>query len=246
MKQAGSGLLSRKGYRMTIAQHHSLRRRLLPLILILAFALSSICSAADTTPGLTVREPSASLYSRQEPDSDKIATLQKGELLTPLAEAVGQQTWYMVKTQHGLVGWVRSIDVSGGDQLRQAFKEQPKLSTWSAQTATGHILEGNWTVDAAALPDKASGTWTLGEASDKLALRGTWSAQKFSTGWSGTWRALVQGQPREFTGSWTADFPQARETSIGELFVTAARDAIRGIWSAGNDSGSWAIQALKY
>ena len=84
---------------MTIAQHHSLRRRLLPLILILAFALSSICSAADTTPGLTVREPSASLYSRQEADSDKIATLQKGELLTPLAEAVGQQTWYMVKTQ---------------------------------------------------------------------------------------------------------------------------------------------------
>ena len=150
----------------------------------------------------------------------------------------------MVKTPHGLVGWVRAIDVSAGDQLRQAFKEQPKLSTWSARTATGRIFEGGWTVDPASSPDKASGTWTLSEA-DKIMLRGTWSAQKFSTGWSGTWRAAAEGQRREFTGAWTADFPQARETSIGELFSTVARDAIRGIWSADNDSGSWAIRAAK-
>jgi len=100
-------------------------------------------------------------------------------------------------------------------------------------------------VDPASSPAKASGTWTLGEGLDKTVLRGTWSAQKFSTGWSGTWRATVEGQKREFTGSWTADFPQARETSIGELFSTVARDAIRGIWSADNDSGSWAIRAAK-
>jgi hypothetical protein len=232
--------------RMTIGQLHFLWPPFLPLLWLLAFAPSSISPAAETTPGLTVVESDAALYARQELHSDKIATLQKGEMLAPLAEALGQQTWYMVKTQRGLVGWVRSVDVSGGDQLRQAFKEQPKLSTWSAQTATGHVLEGNWTVDPAASPEKASGTWTLGEASDKVALQGTWSAQKFSTGWSGTWRAAVQGQPREFTGSWTADFPQARETSIGELFVTAARDAIRGIWSAGNNSGSWTIRASNY
>ena len=178
--------------RMKIAQHHFLWRPFVPLIWLLAFALPSICPAAETTPGLTVRESGASLYARQEPDSDKIATLQKGETLAPLAEAVGQQTWYMVKTQRGLVGWVRSVDVSGGDQLRQAFKEQPKLSTWSAQTGTGHVLEGNWTVDPASSPDKASGTWTLGEGGNKVLLRGTWSAQKFSTGWSGTWRAAVE------------------------------------------------------
>jgi hypothetical protein len=227
---------------MTIAQHYFVRRPILPLILLLAFGLPSICLAAETTPGLTVIESGATLYARQELDSDQIATLQKGEMLAPLAEAVGQLTWYMVKTQSGLVGWVRSVDVSGGDQLRQVFKEQSKLSTWSAQTATGKVLEGNWTVDPTASPDKASGTWTLGETSDKVALRGTWSAQKFSTGWSGTWRAAVEGQKREFTGSWTADFPQARETSIGELFLTAARDAVRGIWSAGNNSGSWTIR----
>jgi hypothetical protein len=230
---------------MTIRQLNFPWLPFLPLVWLLAFAFFSVTSAAEVTPGLTVGESGADLYARQDLDSDKIATLKKGEMLALMAETVGQQTWYMVKTQNGLVGWVRSADVSGGEQLRQTFKEQPKLSTWSAQTDMGQVLEGNWTVDPAASSDKASGTWTLGENSGKVMLRGTWSAQKFSTGWSGTWRAGVQGQPREFTGSWTADFPQARDTSIGELFVTAARDAIRGIWSAGNDSGNWTIRALK-
>jgi Bacterial SH3 domain len=230
---------------MTVVPVHFLKLLFLSLAWLSAFALLSIGPAAETPPSLTVRESGAALYARQELDSDKIATLKKGEMLSPLAEAVGQQTWYMVRTQNGLVGWVRSADVSGAEQLRQAFKEQSKVSTWSAQTSTGQVLEGNWTIDPASLPDKASGTWTLGENSGKVALRGTWSAQKFSTGWSGTWRAGVQGQPREFTGSWTADFPQARDTSIGELFVTAARDAIRGVWSTGSDSGDWTIHALK-
>jgi hypothetical protein len=230
---------------MAMTQLQLLSRWFSGLICLLVLSLPSFCNAAEATRALTVREAGTTLYAQQEAESDKIATLQKGQLLTPLAEAVGQQTWYMVKTEHGLVGWVRGIDVSAGEQLKQAFKEQPKLSTWSAQTATGRIFEGGWSVDPASSPDKASGTWTLGEGLDKTVLRGTWSAQKFSTGWSGTWRATVEGQKREFTGSWTADFPQARETSIGELFSTVARDAIRGIWSAANDSGSWAIRAAK-
>jgi hypothetical protein len=230
---------------MAIAQLHFMWCRFLPLALLLACALPSLGLAAETTTALTVRESGASLYSRQELDSDKITTLKKGEMLAPLAEAVGQQTWYMVKTQRGLVGWVRSADVSGGDQLRQAFKEQPKLSTWSARTVAGRTFAGSWTVEPAAAADKASGTWTLGEGGDKIVLRGTWSAQKFSTGWGGTWRAAVEGQKQELAGSWTADFPQAREASIGELFSTVARDAIRGIWSADNDSGSWALRATK-
>jgi hypothetical protein len=230
---------------MAMTQLQVLSRWFSRLICLSVLWLPSFCNAAEATRALTVREAGATLYAQQEAESDKIATLQKGQLLTPLAEAVGQQTWYMVKTQRGLVGWVRAVDVSGGDQLRQAFKEQPKLSTWSARTATGRILEGGWSVNPASSPDKASGTWTLSEATDKITLSGTWSAQKFSTGWSGTWRAAVEGQRREFTGSWTADFPQARETSIAELFLTAARDAIRGIWIAENDSGNWAIRAAE-
>lgn len=230
---------------MTVTQRQVLSFWFPRLICLLVFSLPSFCNGAETTRSLTVREAGAALYAQQESESDKIAILQKGELLTPLAEAVGRQTWYMVKTPQNLVGWVRAIDVFVGDQLKQAFKEQPELSTWSAQTASGRIFEGGWSVDPASSADKASGTWTLGEGADKIALRGTWAAQKFSTGWSGTWRAAVQGKGREFAGSWTADFPQARETSIGELFITAARDAIRGIWIADNDSGSWVIHTAK-
>lgn len=229
--------------------YHVLSRWFSLLVWLLALAPPSFCRTAMATPVLTVRETGAVLYSQQEVESDKIATLQKGAVLTPLAEAVGQQTWYMVKTQDGLFGWVRGTDVSGEDQLRASFKEQQSkeqtFSTWSAQTATGRVFEGGWTADPASSPDKASGTWTLGEGANKVLLRGTWSAQKFSTGWSGTWRAAVESQRREFTGSWTADFPKGRETSMDELFLTAARDAIRGIWSAGNDSGSWSIRSAK-
>jgi hypothetical protein len=230
---------------MAMTQLQGLLRWSRRLICLLVFSLPSFCNAGESTGTLTVREAGTILYAQQEAESDKIATLQKGQLLTPLAEAVGQQTWYMVKTPHGLVGWVRAIDVSAEDQLRQAFKEQSQRSTWSALTTTGRSFEGSWTVEPASSADKASGTWILGEGLDKTVLRGTWSAQKFSTGWSGIWRAMVEGQKREFTGSWTADFPQARETTIGELFSTVARDAIRGIWSADNDSGSWAIRAAK-
>jgi hypothetical protein len=234
---------------MAMTQFQVLSRWFIRLFCLWVLSLPSFCHAAEAIRALTVREAGAPLYVRQEAESDKIATLQKGESLTPLAEAVGQQTWYMVKTQNGLVGWVRGTDVTGEDQLRESFNEQKskeqKVSTWNAQTATGRIFEGGWTVDPASSADKASGTWTLGEGASKVLLRGTWSAQKFSTGWSGTWRAAIQGQGREFTGSWTADFPQGRETSIGELFLTAARDAIRGIWIAENDSGSWAIRAAQ-
>jgi hypothetical protein len=215
------------------------------LIFLLVLGYPCFSLAAEATKTLTVGDSGASLYSQQEVESDKIATLRKGEALIPLAEAIGQQTWYMVKTARGLVGWVRAADTLGATQLREAFREQPQRSTWSARTAAGRTFEGSWTVEAASSADKASGTWTLGEGSDKIVFRGTWSAQKFSTGWSGTWRASLEGQKREFTGSWTADFPQAQETSIGELFATAARDAIRGRWSADGDSGSWFLRAAK-
>ena len=67
--------------------------RSLPFAVLLpAFPFFSLCRAAEGTPALIVRESGASLYSQQESESDKIATLQKGETLFPLAEAVGQQT----------------------------------------------------------------------------------------------------------------------------------------------------------
>jgi len=200
--------------------------------------------AAESKAGLTVRESGATLYSQQDVESARIGSLEKGEELIPLAEAVGTATWYLVKTRQGLTGWVRAADVSLSDQLKEGFKRE-QGSTWTARSSDGRTFEGSWTVEPGASVDKASGTWTLRDGSGTVAVRGTWSAQKFSTGWSGTWRASVEGQKTEHSGSWTADFPQAREPRFTELFEAAAREAIRGVWSSGTNSGSWSIRAGK-
>jgi len=213
-------------------------------VFFLLVVSSSLVSAAESKGGLTVRESGANLYPQQDVESVPIAKLQKGEALIPIAEAIGQQTWYLVKTQQGLFGWVRGADVSSSDQVKETFKER-QVSTWSARTSTGRTFDGTWTIEPGSSPDKASGTWTLSDGAATTALRGTWSAQKFTTGWSGAWRAAVEGKPGELAGSWTADLPPARDARFTELFEAAARDAVRGVWNAGGNSGSWSIRAVK-
>jgi hypothetical protein len=171
------------------------------LIWLLAVAAPTFSPAADAPPALTVRESGTPLYSRQDVESDKLGTLKKGETLIPVGEAVGQETWYMVKTQSGLFGWVRAAEVSGAELLKEAFKEEtPPASTWSARSASGRALQGTWTAESGSSADKVLGSWTLRDGADKVVLSGTWLAQKFSTGWSGTWRAAVGGQKKEYGG----------------------------------------------
>jgi hypothetical protein len=217
--------------------------RSLPLALLF-IALASFSFAANSPSALTVRESGAGLYAQQDAESGRIATLPKGEALFPIAEAVGREIWYMVKTQRGLFGWVRADEVIVSNQLKDAFREQ-QVSTWSARSSTGQTYEGNWTSETGQAPDKAAGTWTLSDTTGKIVSHGTWSGQKFATGWNGAWRASVEGQKSELAGSWTADFPQARGATLAELFEAAARDAIRGVWNAGSNSGSWSIRAVK-
>lgn len=63
-------------------------------------------------PGrLVVAAKSASLFPRQDDESEKIAQLTEGEHLIPLVESEGSVRWYMVRTEKGLVGWVKSGDV---------------------------------------------------------------------------------------------------------------------------------------
>jgi Bacterial SH3 domain len=200
--------------------------------------------AADSPSALTVRESGVNLYAQQDPESQPIAKLQKGDMLIPIAESVGQGIWYLVRTPQGLTGWVRAADVSLGEQTKETFKEQ-QISSWNARTNAGRTFDGTWTVEPGSSADKASGTWTLNDGSGAVALRGTWSAQKFSTGWSGVWRATVEGKPGELVGSWTADLSLARNAPFSALFEAATRDLIRGVWSAGGNSGSWSLRGAR-
>lgn len=206
--------------------------------------LYSVLRAQATAPVLVVRETGSSLYARQDMTSDRIAKLEKDERLIPLAEALGPETWYMVKTQQGMVGWVRASDVSPSNEMKDLFKAD-HVSTWSATTSNGRRFEGTWSVDPDASGDKAAGTWTLYDGAGTLILRGTWSAEKFSTGWNGNWHASAENRQGDYRGSWTTDLPRGHEGRLGELFEAAAHDAIRGIWSSADLSGSWLIRAAQ-
>ena len=60
---------------------------------------------------LIVASKQASLYPRQDDESEILEQLNKGEPLTPLLGTKGGTEWYMVKTRNGVVGWVKSADV---------------------------------------------------------------------------------------------------------------------------------------
>jgi hypothetical protein len=96
------------------------RVKLVLLLLILVVPLPSFAGESST---LTVTTLDARLYPRQDSESKFIATLEKGEKLHPLAQGVGNEAWYMVKTSKGMMGWVRAADVSGSARLDETFKD---------------------------------------------------------------------------------------------------------------------------
>ena len=217
---------------------------LLGITLMLAATFS--LEAADAPSTLSVRETGAALYARQDPETAPIATLEKDDILFPLVEAVGGEVWYMVRTQQGLVGWVRGADVIVRSETREAFREkESETPTWSARTADGRIYTGTWSVAPDSTRRSASGVWTLSGAGGATVMRGTWSADKHSTGWNGVWRARIEGRDGEYSGSWSADLPHIGNPHFSELFAAAATEAIGGLWTGGRQSGSWSMRGAK-
>jgi hypothetical protein len=60
---------------------------------------------------LVVATKDAALYPRQDDESERIISLAQGEAIIPMVQSAGGSEWYMVKTQKGLVGWVKATDV---------------------------------------------------------------------------------------------------------------------------------------
>jgi hypothetical protein len=200
---------------------------------------------AGAPPALTARATGVALYSRQDAETERIATLEEGESLFPMVEAIGQEVWYMVRTKRGLIGWVRARDVVASVETREAFKEKEDTSTWSARSADGRTFNGTWSVAPSSDQRSASGGWTLSDASGTTVLRGSWSAEKHETGWNGVWRAAIEGGKGEYNGSWSSEYPHVRNASFADLFAAAAKDAMRGLWTGGSASGSWSMRAAK-
>ena len=212
------------------------------LAFLISFAQGQGASAADAPPALTARESGVALYSRQDAEGERVATLEKGEALTPIAESIGVETWYMVRVRQNIIGWMRATDVV----VSAPFTEKAvSSSTWEARTAGGRVFNGTWSLAPNSTPQSAGGGWTLSDAKGTTVMRGAWSAEKHATGWNGTWQATVEGRAGEYNGSWSADFPQVRNAKFTELFEAAAKQAISGLWTGGSDSGSWSIRIIK-
>jgi hypothetical protein len=60
---------------------------------------------------LVVASRQAVLYPRQDDEAEKMADLSQGDSLVPMGQSDSGNQWYMVKTQTGLIGWVKSSDV---------------------------------------------------------------------------------------------------------------------------------------
>jgi uncharacterized protein YgiM (DUF1202 family) len=60
---------------------------------------------------LIVAAKEAGLYPKQDDESEKLAQLRQGETLVPMVQSSGGNDWYLVKTQNGVIGWVKSGDV---------------------------------------------------------------------------------------------------------------------------------------
>lgn len=222
------------------------RLRIVLISVLICVAVATSLRAADAPAALTVRDAGTPLYAQQDLETEPIMRLQKGETLTPMAESVGQEIWYMVRTKQGQIGWVRAVDISVSTQVKEAFREKEATSSnWAAVTEDGKPFGGSYTIDPSSTAAAARGFWTLRDAGGATALRGSWSMQMHSTGWNGTWRAAVEGRKEDFTGSWSAEVTSPRTARLMDMFEMAAKEAVQGLWTGANQSGSWSIKTFK-
>jgi len=216
---------------------------LLGYVLFFAAAASLRAAAA---PALTAREPGTPLYTQQDRDSEPILRLSKGDALTLIAKSVGAESWYLVRTMQGQTGWVRAADVGASEQVKEtSIEKEPESSNWAVVTNDGRTFNGSYSVDPKSSERSAHGLWALRDANGNTVLRGAWSAQMQSTGWKGSWRASFEGRQGDLTGSWSAELPAAGTRRFAGMFELAAKDAIKGLWSGANQSGSWSIKTFK-
>jgi len=60
---------------------------------------------------LVVAAKTTGLYPSQDEETEKIEQLSQGDALSPMVQSAGNNSWYMVKTSKGQVGWVKGSDV---------------------------------------------------------------------------------------------------------------------------------------
>lgn len=115
--------------------------------------------------------------------------------------------------------------------------------SWSARSSTGLVLMGTYTVVADSATGSVTGGWTLSDGRGQERARGAWSAAKAPRGWTGAWRSVAAGNSGEWSGTFRSTTTLKPTATLADLFTQAITDVIRGTWSTGVYSGSWAVRA---
>ena len=118
-----------------------------------------------------------------------------------------------------------------------------RVNSWAARSTSGLTLGGTFTATEDPATGAVTGTWTLVDARGRPAMRGAWSAAKAASGWSGNWRAVVEGRRGEYSGSWNAKVDLKPTAKFADVFTKAVEAAVSGTWRAAGQSGAWTIQA---
>ncbi|MEJ2110030.1 MAG: SH3 domain-containing protein [Acidobacteriota bacterium] len=229
-----------------------LKRVILKIILLMPILLqgTALFCLAEQPIILKIIKPEASLFKYNDAESEIIGTVQADDEVTLKMEVFSQTTWYLVETVDGQIGWLRSADVEPPQRAEPAAREKEARfqfgsgSTWRATTINGRTVGGTWTGNVNISTGTASGSWAVVNGSNRIVLQGTWSAIKYEREWRGSWRALVNGKSREYSGAWISRLKLDPNSTLVQLFEQAENEEINGTWQSAGQSGSWSIRVI--
>jgi hypothetical protein len=116
---------------------------------------------------------------------------------------------------------------------------------WVATVGPTQTFRGRWSGQVSPQnKNAAAGSWTLLGDHNQIVLEGTWSAQKNSQAWRGTWSArIVSG--RSFSGTWTADLSGFKGKTFEEMLSATLEKQVSGSWRSGRYQGDWWLTGLR-
>jgi hypothetical protein len=79
---------------------------------------------------------------------------------------------------------------------------------------------------------------------NRVALQGTWAADKQRTVWRGSWSALLASAPAgspPLTGTWQADVKGSSIDTLTAMLQRTAQAQLDGTWRSRGQSGSWSL-----
>jgi hypothetical protein len=131
----------------------------------------------------------------------------------------------------GLICLLTSIVAATSPSTRSNAQTPPQKSS--------QIFRGAWSAETSAhSPNSARGSWTLTNDANETILEGTWSAQKTTGDWQGTWTARTRNG-RSLSGTWNADLPDLGPKSLQNMFERTLSKQVAGSWRSGHDQGYW-------